>query len=56
MVDAVPHGMQRKLLQQAEVMGIDASFCPVRAMLGAFLNRRTFSAAGPVDLQHRCRL
>ena len=25
-----------KLLQQAEVMGIDASFCPVRAMLPAF--------------------
>jgi hypothetical protein len=27
-----------KLLQQAEMMGIDASFCPVRAMLPAFEN------------------
>ncbi len=31
-----------KLLQQAEVMGIDASFCPVRAMLPAFLNGEHF--------------
>ena len=31
-----------KLLQQAERMGIDASFCPVRAMLPAFGNGRHF--------------
>jgi hypothetical protein len=32
-----------KLLQQAEALGIDASFCPVRAMLPAFLNGEHFS-------------
>ena len=31
-----------KLLQQAEAMGIDASFCPVRAMLPAFVNGEHF--------------
>ena len=31
-----------KLLQQAEGMGIDASFCPVRAMLPAFQNGEHF--------------
>jgi hypothetical protein len=31
-----------RLLQQAEMAGIDASFCPVRAMLGAFQNREHF--------------
>jgi hypothetical protein len=31
-----------KLLQQAEAMGIDASFCPVRAMLPAFENGEHF--------------
>jgi hypothetical protein len=31
-----------KLLQQAERMGIDASFCPVRAMLPAFENGEHF--------------
>jgi len=31
-----------RLLQQAEAMGIDASFCPVRAMLPAFLNGEHF--------------
>jgi hypothetical protein len=31
-----------KLLQQADGMGIDASFCPVRAMLPAFENGRHF--------------
>ena len=31
-----------KLLQQAGVMGIDASFCPVRAMLPAFQNGAHF--------------
>jgi len=31
-----------KLLQEAESMGIDASFCPVRAMLPAFENGRYF--------------
>jgi hypothetical protein len=31
-----------KLLQQAEAMGIDASFCPVRAMLPAFQNGEHF--------------
>ena len=31
-----------KLLQQAETMGIDASFCPVRAMLPAFENGKHF--------------
>ena len=31
-----------KLLQQAEAMGIDASFCPVRAMLPAFENGKHF--------------
>lgn len=31
-----------KLLQQAETMGIDASFCPVRAMLPAFENGEHF--------------
>ena len=31
-----------KLLQQAEILGIDASFCPVRAMLPAFLNGEHF--------------
>ena len=30
------------LLQQAEPLGIDASFCPVRAMLGAFENGEHF--------------
>ena len=30
------------LLQQAETLGIDASFCPVRAMLPAFLNEDHF--------------
>jgi hypothetical protein len=30
------------LLQQAEALGIDASFCPVRAMLPAFLNGQHF--------------
>jgi hypothetical protein len=30
------------LLQQAEALGIDASFCPVRAMLAAFENREHF--------------
>ncbi len=30
------------LLQQAELLGIDASFCPVRAMLGAFQNGEHF--------------
>ena len=32
-----------RLLQQAEAMGIDASFCPVRAMLPAFSNGGRFS-------------
>lgn len=31
-----------KLLQQAEAMGIDASFCPVRAILPAFQNEEHF--------------
>ncbi len=31
-----------KLLQQAEAMGLDASFCPVRAMLTAFENGEHF--------------
>lgn len=31
-----------KLLQQSECLGIDASFCPVRAMLAAFQNREHF--------------
>jgi len=31
-----------KLLQQAEALGIDASFCPVRAMLPAFQNGEHF--------------
>lgn len=31
-----------KLLQQADTMGIDASFCPVRAMLPAFQNGEHF--------------
>ena len=31
-----------QLLQQAEVMGLDASFCPVRAMLPAFVHGRHF--------------
>jgi hypothetical protein len=30
------------LLQQADMLGIDASFCPVRAMLAAFLNGEHF--------------
>ena len=30
------------LLQQAETLGIDASFCPVRAMLAAFQNEEHF--------------
>jgi hypothetical protein len=30
------------LLQQAEALGIDASFCPVRAMLAAFRNEEHF--------------
>jgi hypothetical protein len=30
------------LFQEAEALGIDASFCPVRAMLPAFHNRRHF--------------
>ena len=30
------------LLQQAEVLGVDASFCPVRAMLAAFQNGEHF--------------
>ena len=36
-----------RLLQQAEIMGIDASFCPVRAMLPAFVNGGHFP---PPDL------
>jgi hypothetical protein len=36
-----------RLLQQAEAMGIDASFCPVRAMLPAFQNGEHFP---PSDL------
>lgn len=32
------------LLQRAEVLGIDASFCPVRAMLGAFEDGSHFPA------------
>jgi hypothetical protein len=35
-------GCSDKLFQQAEVMGIDASFCPVRAMLPAFQNQEHF--------------
>jgi len=31
-----------RLLQQAEALGIDASFCPVRAMLGAFHSEEHF--------------
>lgn len=31
-----------RLLQQSEALGIDASFCPVRAMLAAFLNDEHF--------------
>ena len=31
-----------RLLQQAEVLGLDASFCPVRAMVPAFLNGEHF--------------
>lgn len=31
-----------RLLQQAEALGIDASFCPVRAMLPAFQNEEHF--------------
>ena len=31
-----------RLLQQAEALGIDASFCPVRAMLAAFQNEEHF--------------
>jgi hypothetical protein len=31
-----------RLLQQAEALGIDASFCPVRAMLAAFENQEHF--------------
>ncbi len=31
-----------KLLQQAEALGFDASYCPVRAMLPAFLNGEHF--------------
>jgi hypothetical protein len=31
-----------RLLQQAELLGIDASFCPVRAMLAAFVNKEHF--------------
>jgi len=31
-----------RLLQRAEALGIDASFCPVRAMLAAFDNREHF--------------
>ena len=31
-----------RLLQQAETLGIDASFCPVRAMLAAFQNGEHF--------------
>ena len=33
-----------KLLQQADAMGLDASFCPVRAMLPAFENGEHFPA------------
>ena len=31
-----------RLLQRAETLGVDASFCPVRAMLGAFENEEHF--------------
>jgi hypothetical protein len=31
-----------RLLQQAEALGLDASFCPVRAMVPAFLNQEHF--------------
>jgi benzoyl-CoA reductase/2-hydroxyglutaryl-CoA dehydratase subunit BcrC/BadD/HgdB len=33
-----------KLFQQADALGIDASFCPARAMLGAFENQEHFPA------------
>ena len=41
------------LLQQAETFGIDASFCPVRAMLPAFVNGEHFPRPDLLDLQHR---
>ena len=44
------------LLQQAEQLGIDASFCPVRAMLPAFQNGEHFPTARCADLQHWRRL
>ena len=38
-------------LRVADALGIDESFCPVRAMLGAFVNGRALSPAGPAGLQ-----
>ncbi len=34
--------MSDELLREADALGIDETFCPVRAMLGAFLTRRHF--------------
>jgi benzoyl-CoA reductase/2-hydroxyglutaryl-CoA dehydratase subunit BcrC/BadD/HgdB len=44
----IPCVMQRSagLLEIADALGIDDSFCPVRAMLGAFVNRAHFPVPG----------
>ena len=41
------------LLEIADSLGIDDSFCPVRAMLGAFVDRGPFPHPRPADVQRR---
>ena len=51
----IPCIMQQSagLLEIADSLGIDDSFCPVRAMLGAFVNREHFPIPELLDLQRR---
>jgi len=39
------------MLELADQLGIDDSFCPVRAMLGAFVSKAHFPLARPRDVQ-----
>ena len=41
------------LLQIADSLGVDDSFCPVRALLGAFVNRGPFPDPRIADMQRR---
>ena len=51
LVAALHHGGPHQLLAIADSLGIDESFCPVRAMLGAFVRRGPFPHPGPADVQ-----